>query len=70
MSSEKFNQLFDLLRIPLTKQNTKFRQSISPHERLTIFLSEYVEVFSQNEEDSSCFWQREQTTRHCLSTLE
>ena len=38
MSSEKFNELFDLLRIPLTKQNTKFRQSISPQERLTVFL--------------------------------
>ncbi|CAH1992783.1 unnamed protein product [Acanthoscelides obtectus] len=35
---ECLQKLFDLLRIPLTKQNTKFRQSISPHERLTIFL--------------------------------
>lgn len=38
MTPDKFNELLELVRIPLSKQNTKFRQSISAHERLTVFL--------------------------------
>ncbi|KAK0084045.1 hypothetical protein PV326_006437, partial [Microctonus aethiopoides] len=38
MSPEKFNQLIEILNVSLTKQNTKFRQSIGPYERLTVFL--------------------------------
>lgn len=38
MTPIKFNQLIEILEMPLTKQNTKFRQSIGPYERLTVFL--------------------------------
>lgn len=38
MTPEKFNQLLGLLHIRLSKQHSKFRRSISPQERLTVFL--------------------------------
>ncbi|KAK0071029.1 hypothetical protein PV326_001758, partial [Microctonus aethiopoides] len=38
ITPEKFYQLIEILNVSLTKQNTKFRQSIGPYERLTVLL--------------------------------
>lgn len=38
MTPQKFNHLLDLLQAPLGKLDTKFRKSVSPCERLTVFL--------------------------------
>jgi hypothetical protein len=38
MTHEKFMQLFDVLEEDITEQNTTFRESIGPTERLAVCL--------------------------------
>jgi len=36
MSSDTFKYILELIHTPIKKQNTNFRRSISPEERLTV----------------------------------
>lgn len=38
MTPEKFNQLVDIVRVHISKQDSKFRMSIGPYERLTVLI--------------------------------